>query len=90
MEKGIKKNIDLKSSLPDHKEMQKKRIVLLWFIIGMYLLIRFFCTQWLESLWEYSTYLFELIVVICSYLLINEKFKLSIKNFPKVLRPVLI
>lgn len=71
--------------MPDHKEMKKNRTILLWFLFGVYVFIRYFCTQWLESLWEYASYFFELVVAICSCMLINEKLKFNIKNIPKIL-----
>lgn len=41
----------------------------------MYLIVRFLCTQWLDSLGGYTTYYFEIFLVLVSCVLLRDKLK---------------
>jgi len=50
-------------------------ILLVSILLAIYLVVRFFCTKWLDSLGGYSSYYFEVILVTISLVLLRQKVK---------------
>ncbi|MEQ1663812.1 MAG: CPBP family intramembrane glutamic endopeptidase [Bdellovibrionales bacterium] len=67
-------------------EGQKKLspLLIVTILLALYLIIRFICTQWLDSLGGYTSYYFELLLVTTAITLLWSKFK-TMFTLPKAL-----